>query len=115
MTRREIFDRVKTHLLAQGRRATDGTIGPCMYRAPDGARCAVGCLISDEAYRPGFEGLGAETRSVLEALRISGVDATEEETQWMLIELQKMHDGYMPSEWPAQLDELERRFFGGAS
>lgn len=28
----------------------------CAYRGNDGRRCAVGCLITDQAYDPGFEG-----------------------------------------------------------
>ena len=71
MTLQEIYDKVKAHLIAQGRPAmcvltgeegyTGATGSPirgevCMYRAPDGAKCAAGCLIPDEKYHPSMEG-----------------------------------------------------------
>lgn len=47
MTPQQIFDTVATHLFTQGHRAMseDGTT--CLYRAPNGDTCAVGCLIQD--------------------------------------------------------------------
>ncbi len=50
----EVFDIVVNHLFTQGRPAYDGVQG-CMYRAPDGLRCAVGVLIPDDLYDPAFE------------------------------------------------------------
>ena len=50
----EVFDIVVNHLFTQGRPAYDGVQG-CMYRAPDGLRCAVGALIPDDLYDPAFE------------------------------------------------------------
>jgi hypothetical protein len=55
MTEQEIFDTVVKHLATQGRRAADDE-GRCRYRAPDGAKCAVGCLLTDEEYNPAWEG-----------------------------------------------------------
>lgn len=53
MTPQEIFDTVATHLLAQGHQAKQGAF--CMYRMPNGSKCAAGFLIPDEAYRPSME------------------------------------------------------------
>ena len=50
----EVFDIVVNHLFTQGRPAYDGVQG-CMYRAPDGLRCAVGVLIPDDLYDKAFE------------------------------------------------------------
>lgn len=55
MTPQEIFDTVARHLFTQGERAgivlDDDAMGfSCRYRAPGGAKCAVGALIPDEAY-----------------------------------------------------------------
>ena len=69
MTPQEIFDTVARHLFTQGERAgivTDddcelGTGFSCRYRAPDGATCAVGKLIPDDAYDPGMEGNAVDT------------------------------------------------------
>ena len=48
MTPQEIFDKVWDHLNRQGRPATGHNGMGCHYRAPDGAACAVGCLVDDE-------------------------------------------------------------------
>jgi len=54
MTPQEIFDTVATHLFTQGERATDNYT--CVYRTPEGLKCAVGCLIPNKLYRVSMEG-----------------------------------------------------------
>lgn len=44
-TNQEIFDTCLTHLRAQGRRSIDPISGFCVYRGPDGLKCAIGALI----------------------------------------------------------------------
>jgi len=59
MSKQEIFDKVAKHLLTQGRKATHtqpDANSVCMYRTPDGLKCAAGCLIPDEIYHPQMEG-----------------------------------------------------------
>ena len=56
MTPQEIFDTVARHLFAQGTRAHDEITDQCRYRGPGGTKCAVGCLIPDEAYDSEMEG-----------------------------------------------------------
>jgi hypothetical protein len=59
LTAQEAFDTVARHLLDQGHAATtkdDEGFLICRYRAANGDRCAVGCLIPDGLYKPGFEG-----------------------------------------------------------
>jgi hypothetical protein len=46
MNRQEIFTKTVLHLRAQGRPAMDA--GDCLYRAPDGTACAIGCHLPDE-------------------------------------------------------------------
>ena len=60
MTPQEIFDTVARHLFAQGTQAYDADVARCQYRGPDGTKCAVGCLIPDEAYDPEMEGWSVE-------------------------------------------------------
>lgn len=55
MNRQEAYDIVVAHLFTQGRRAYDEDNG-CLYRGPNGAKCAVGVLIPDEQYNPAMEG-----------------------------------------------------------
>ena len=98
----EIYDKVKAHLLAQGRPAMFQ--GSCVYRSPNGLKCAVGCLITDEAYDEDLEGvpvrclLGCneddeETVAAYEQmLRQSGIDTSNKELVRMLSALQYAHD-----------------------
>lgn len=44
-----LFDMSASHLLKQNAKAQDH-IETCLYRAPGGKSCAVGCLIPDELY-----------------------------------------------------------------
>lgn len=50
MQPQEIFDTVVRHLAKQGKPARRGA--SCVYRAPDGGKCAVGVLIPDYMYDP---------------------------------------------------------------
>lgn len=43
------------HLFTQGRLSV-GPGGQCLYRGPDGLKCAVGAIIPDSAYEPVIEG-----------------------------------------------------------
>ena len=109
---KEIFDRVKTHLLEQGARARHST-GVCAYRAPNGLKCAVGCLITDEAYNDGLEGKNVKSGRVLPALIVSGI-STDSTTLHMLTSLQSIHDREAPANWERELAHLEADLFGGA-
>ena len=97
MTDQEIFDRVVAHFIKQGHRsvtvdqhAPGGAVPDCMYRAPNGDMCAIGCLISDEAYSPGIEQMPAFAMMVQQALIRSGV--TVEGRQKLFDQLQYAHD-----------------------
>ena len=110
---REVFDKVSAHLLAQGRRSAAREGGACLYRGPDGLRCAVGCLIDDEHYDPSLEGQatgatpGCEetTRALIE----SGVTCDREMLE-MLEVLQDLHDENDPAEWATDLALLKKRW-----
>jgi hypothetical protein len=54
MTNQDIFDTVAIHLIKQGKKSADAN-GDCLYRSPEGLKCAVGCLIPDEVYDPEME------------------------------------------------------------
>jgi hypothetical protein len=61
VTKQEVFDFVCTSLINQGRGSYDpefGDVGMCLYRHPDGAKCAVGHMIADEEYVPRMDGVG---------------------------------------------------------
>lgn len=54
MTQQEIFDTVVRALGKQGKPALDER-GKCLYRAPDGSKCAAGHLIPDDVYKRSME------------------------------------------------------------
>ena len=113
----ETFDTVVAHLRRQGSKAqsrdpTSGVIS-CLYRAPDGKRCAAGCLIPDDRYEP--------------ALELSAVGGTAEANHYgsnevtLLIEqlghdielvaaLQSVHDNSDVADWEAALERLATDF-----
>ena len=106
---KEIFDRVKTHLLAQGETANDNTM--CVYHSQSGLKCAVGCLITEDAYREAFEGRAVADEPVRRALEASGIN-TDNNTISMLTNLQSIHDYEAPDDWEHALDNLETKLFG---
>lgn len=85
----EVFDIVVTHLITQRRPAYTGLSGCCMYRAPDGLRCAVGALIPDNLYDPEFEGDTADC--VIQKLFDKDL-ADWREHKELLLALQEVHD-----------------------
>jgi hypothetical protein len=122
LTQREVFDKVKTHLLTQNARAeTEDSEQSCQYRAPNGLRCAVGCLLSPDIDTTPFEGAAMETYvssgnntredRLLAALADSGV-STEYGVLRMLQDLQRIHDCKHVSNWPKELNTLEAKLFG---
>lgn len=104
MTRQEIFDRVVRHLLSQKQKAAiDDVYGNtrCRYRTPDGLRCAVGCLIPDDAYDPSIEGFAVGDLLTSEvptlctlrrSLEAGGVPCHDSGAVALLRELQTIHD-----------------------
>lgn len=99
-TRQEIFDLAWNGLKAQGFRRAYGGIGVgCLYRGPDGMKCAIGHCIADERYDPEMDMCGQ--RSL--AFRAAGVASEDYD---FAIELQTVHDcGRRPE---AMEDNLRR-------
>lgn len=94
----EIHNKILQHLLQQGEPASPDE-KTCKYRmTKDGKTlmCAVGCLVTDEAYNPEMEGGGAGNSEVIEALEKSSIP-TDSETISLLSTWQQAHDGYRNS------------------
>jgi hypothetical protein len=101
MTDQEIFDKVVTHLLTQNARSTDGR--KCLYRGPNGNKCAAGCLIDDEHYNPSLENKSALSADVEVALLSSGIPAG---ALSLVGSLQSIHDVYPASVYSDRLGRL---------
>jgi hypothetical protein len=114
LSNQEIFNKVYVHLLAQGRKSEEKDAGSCAYRSPEGLSCAVGCLIQDEFYSLGFEGLSiaaatctdpdSKDKALLKALTDSGIDVIL--SRKLLCELQDIHDNSSPELWRTHLEGL---------
>lgn len=113
-TIQQIFDIVTERLLKQARRSTSNG-HDCVYRAPDGAKCAAGHLIKDQVYSPEFERRAVpQPHDYMSGLHLKMVDAFEcsgvnlyDPTIYALVgDLQRIHDGYPPTLWRRELRRL---------
>lgn len=120
MTDKEIFDTVSNHLLDQGTRATNDD-GDCQYRTRSGRTCALGCLISDQAYDATIEGATISSSGVLiveyrdqeKVLERVLIASDIEKSQYTLLgKLQNIHDNKLPSDWVDELEMLKQETFG---
>ena len=106
MTDQETFDKVKKHLLTQNRVSYLVYHG-CMYKGPDGLKCAVGCLIPDEIYDVSIERMPV---SKLVHLNNKVADFLKQFNLPLLESLQYVHDSLSPHIWPKKLKEVAEKF-----
>lgn len=122
MDRRAVFDKVKAHLLQQGKKSHkklliygEETV-TCAYRGEGGLKCAVGCLILDEHYHPqmengtptGYNDVGELVRrSICASLGTPLVNEKHVDMQF-LRRLQLIHDENPVDRWPMMLDQVEK-------
>ncbi len=90
MNRQQVFDRVYTYFITDknprsiGKGAVD-----CLYRGPDGAKCAAGLFILDEDYNVCMEGNTVDSMDY-KILERGGVDMSTD--GYLLSDLQSAHD-----------------------
>ncbi len=87
MTNQEAFDKVCNHLRRMLRRSIDRTGNYCSYRSKNGNKCAIGCLIPDEEYKPEFE-----RRSVAGLIQRFWIPSLDGISSLLLLDLQELHD-----------------------
>lgn len=109
LDRQLVFNDVWNKLFAQGKSAVNAS-GECLYRAADGLKCAVGHLITDDAYCPDIEGTTCSRPEVFTRIdskygfaETNVYDLRGLSDDHLLIDLQRAHDGLRdvkePSEW----------------
>lgn len=104
MNRQETYEKVRDHLLKQGKQSM--TVDKrnrenCLYRGPNGLKCAIGCIIPDDLYRPEMEGKGAESEALADVRLALGATSLDDVT--FLTDLQELHDECEPQAWPDRL------------
>lgn len=96
----EVFTQVAAHLLTQQQKAED--TGGCHYHDKDlDLKCAAGCLIADEEYAAGMEGLDWETVVCEGYAPNSHLE--------LIACLQEVHDSTDPVHWEFELEKLARK------
>jgi len=109
MNSQEVFDFVVNHLRLQNAKSVeDVEEGRCLYRGPEGRKCAVGCLIPDKNYSPYMEG-----RNII-AIACEGTLSYE--TQKLFVEhgnllfgLQQVHDHSPIEEWESKFQLIAQK------
>lgn len=105
MTDQATFDKIVRHLLRQNKRSRmpDGNI--CLYRGPNGLKCAIGCLISDKEYRHEFE--GARVAMLLTSYnckQLMGLNIR------LLTAMQRLHDECEVELWPTYIKHIAKQY-----
>jgi hypothetical protein len=111
-TRRDVFETIKAHLLAQKAKSVSDQ-GGCMYRSPDGLKCAIGCLIPDDAYTSAMEGSIGDLMKFIE-FRIDGrsIERSFNDRDFFMLQmLQTVHDMFDVKSWHMELNSVERMYF----
>lgn len=104
MTKQQVFDKVAKHLLAQNKPALlYNDTDDCAYRTRDGLRCAVGCLLTDEAYSPKFEGKNVNHLFESAPAAMAACGLSVDRHAHLLLALQEIHDGAYPVKWRGEL------------
>lgn len=125
----EIFNFVVKHLLTQNAQALAEDSFACQYHAFDGKKCAIGCLIPEDAYDPRIEGLAASflldapdvklteaadsqlldytvARAVRRRFGLSLTEPLDENDKAFIGGLQIIHDKCPPAAWKGLLIEF---------
>lgn len=99
-TAQEVFNQAKNHLLKQKVKSArkEGGLDYCLYRGPEGLKCAGGCFIAEDEYRPGMENQPWNSHWF------------PIEHRKLIQELQWAHDSNDPNVWPAKLKCIAAKF-----
>ena len=119
MDAQEIYNKVKTHLLAQGEQARTSPWGNCVYLNDQGLKCAAGVLLRDGSPAQAATGpwppawaLDPKQYSEKEWPCIQDLyeQAREIGHRTLVRALQHVHDGYEPKSWPDELAHVAEAF-----
>jgi len=106
MNRQKVFNKVRDHLLTQKVRSQTltGTVPSCLYRGPNGTKCAIGILIKDEFLDPRDN--KAALWGIVPTLEKSLETTLSMEETEFLADLQQIHDATEVENWKDALDDF---------
>jgi hypothetical protein len=87
MTQSELFATIVNHLWQQ---KIPAIINGCVYRGPNGTKCAIGCLITDEEYDPRME--NRTIISLRNDFKVAALQNSSQNDITLLEHLQAVHD-----------------------
>lgn len=101
----EVFDWIVSNLLRQNHRSvgmvdkgrTDDVL-TCVYRSPEGYKCAAGWIIGDDEYQQSMENISWGSLNELGVVPSVHVD--------LISNAQYIHDTALPDEWEGRFAEL---------
>ena len=96
------FDTIVEHLRKQGCKSADA-IGVCLYRGPNGLKCAAGILIPDDKYHLDMENKPCDLDIVCKAI-------PEQYDIHIASRMQNIHDSYPPCYWESKFKQLAERY-----
>jgi hypothetical protein len=98
------FNKVARHLLKQKQKSVVANSTRCLYRGPNGLRCAIGCLIPNRLYNESMEDKCADHFEISPILQQLGHDS------YFCDRLQTIHDKYEPVEWRSALEKFTKEY-----
>jgi len=100
MNNQQAFDIMVQHLRKQGQKSRNNGCGTCLYRGPDGLKCAIGALIPDELYSKEMEGYTIDRLLINERDRFPELSKLFEGIdEQLLSDMQDIHDFNEPDQW----------------
>jgi hypothetical protein len=111
------FDQVAAHLIEQGEKSLtavddDSEFAHCVYRGPNGLRCAIGFCISNEDYdiRMEEKSLASQINFAPGLTVLDKVGAQYYRNAAFLNLLQLIHDCSSVLEWPESLKDFAKKY-----
>ena len=108
-----IYNQCAAHLLRQAKASYDDVGEACLYRGPDGMKCAVGYFIRDDQYHENLEGYDAKDEELYGPLASYLGKAPSPGQSALLFDLQRAHDHYLKcglDYWASRMIEIAKQY-----
>lgn len=99
-----ILNQVWEHLIEQNAACKDEITDKCLYRSPDGLKCAVGCLIADDEYEDWMDNTDEDEGSGWLAM---ATRLNQPKHRVLIADLQAVHDS---NSYPHDVVEWKQNF-----